>query len=338
MVMPPSIARAADSAPRATDDSNLEGESSPAGDDEDIVPDQGRTSVSDQAALGKAVALYDSGQYQSCAEALTRLLDSSKPRRLASASSIETAHVYLGACLIGAGQAAKAEDVFREAIRQNPQMKAPDSLVFPEAVVERFLRVREGMLAEIRRAEKQRMKQAEERARNDERQRWLEREHQLALMRLASTEIVIERHSRWVAALPFGVGQFQNGNRGLGWTLFGAQSLLMATMIGAIYADAWYDSKSNDPGVDTGQLRQRREDARLVWAIASFGWLGVATAGIVEAEIAFVPEIRTQRHRELPRELREPAPEQAPKTSQLKVQLVPSLSPKLLGLDLTATF
>ena len=336
MVMWSAIARAGESEPSTGNDTSLEDESSPTVSDDELGPDQGKTPLSDEAALGKAVALYDSGQYRSCAEALTRLLGSNKSRRLASASSIETAHVYLGACLIGAGQATKAEEVFREAIRQNPQMKAPDSLVFPEAVVERFLRVREGMLAEIRRAEKQRMKQAEARVRNDERQRQLEREHQLELMKLASTEVVIERRSRWIAALPFGVGQFQNGNRGLGWTLLGAQSLLIATLIGAIYADAWYDSKSNDPGVDSGQLRQRREDARLVQAIAGYGWLGVATAGIVEAEIAFVPEIRTQRHRELPRELREPTP--ASTTGQLKVKLAPSLSPRLLGLDLTATF
>src|SRR5665213_1013704 len=45
---------------------------------------------------------------------------------------------------------------------------------------------------------------------------------------------VTEKHSRWVALAPFGFGQFQNGQRGLGVFFLAADSLLLAGEIAAV--------------------------------------------------------------------------------------------------------
>ena len=49
----------------------------------------------------------------------------------------------------------------------------------------------------------------------------------LALLEeLAGTETVVERHSRWLALVPFGVGQFQNGQTADGWLFLVGEGLL----------------------------------------------------------------------------------------------------------------
>ena len=60
---------------------------------------------------------------------------------------------------------------------------------------------------------------------------------------LASQESVVVRHSRWIAALPFGVGQFQNGQEGLGYALLVSEALLAGASItsGVIYMELLAD-------------------------------------------------------------------------------------------------
>ena len=45
--------------------------------------------------------------------------------------------------------------------------------------------------------------------------------------------IVYERHSYLLSFVPFGAGQFQNGDRRKGWLFFGAESALAAVSVGA---------------------------------------------------------------------------------------------------------
>lgn len=259
--------------------------------------------LGDEAELARAITLYDSGQYQECADQLGRLLEPKAARPFGSPAVAENARLYLGACLLGAGQRARAEEVFREAIRQNPQMRTPDSLVFPETVVERFLRVREGMVEDIRRAEQRRMKDAENRAVRDEELREIQRKQMDQLIALATQQSVIEKRSRWVAAVPFGVGQFYNDQPGLGWVFLGTELALGATFATALIMDAWLASRSDEPTIDLPDLQRRQTNWRTVAGVSGWGLLGVGVLGIVEAQVSFTPEVATQRYRPLPPDL-----------------------------------
>ncbi|MGC4069887.1 MAG: hypothetical protein QM784_35565 [Polyangiaceae bacterium] len=256
--------------------------------------------------MRRAISLYDSGQYELCVDTFQQLLDPEEPTRLRSPSKIETARVYYGVCLIGVGRTLEAEAVFRQAILENPQMKTPDSLLFPEAVVELFLRVRESMLDEIRKAEQKRLKDAEIRAAREAELRRREAARVATLMKLAETESVVEPRSRYLAFVPFGVGQFHNRNTGLGWFFLGSETAATAVLVSSLYMSAWYGSKTDDPGTTPQRLRDLGAAQRnAYWVSAASGWalLGISLAGILEANLAFTPEVRTERPRKLPKEL-----------------------------------
>lgn len=263
-------------------------------------------SLGEEAELARATSLYDSGQYSACVDAFDRLLNPEQPRRLHSASIVENARVYHGACLIGVGRTTDAERVFREAILENPQMKTPDGLLFPESVVELFLRVREAMLDEIRRAEQKRMQDAEARANREQLLRVRERLRVEQLVAIAEKEIVIEQHQRWIATIPFGVGQFQNGSTGLGWAFLLSQTAMSGLLAGSLYMDAYYRSKSVDPSFDLDALNTGKRTARTLQMIGGYGLIGLAVVGIAEAQLSFVPERRSERKRQLPEHLKDP--------------------------------
>lgn len=122
---------------------------------------------------------------------------------------------------------------------------------------------------------------------------------------LASTESVVSQRSRWIAAIPFGVGQFQNDDVGLG-VFF--SSLEGALVVASIVTGAWQArliecrakvdvcSGDDDPIV-VSELEDQIQTLQIV-NLASVGLLGAAIiAGIIEAEVNFEPEIASPRAR-----------------------------------------
>jgi hypothetical protein len=294
--------------------------------------------LGEDAALVRATGLYDTGQYAACVDALELLLDPDEPRRLRSVTKVESARVYRAACLIGVGRTTEAEQVFRDAILENPQMKPPDGLIFPEAVVDVFLRVRESMLDEIRRAEVKRMQDAEARAQREQRLREDERQRVEQLVAIAEKETVIERRSRAVASIPFGVGQFQNGNKGLGWLFFATEMAASGVLVGSLYMQLYYHSKFEDPAFTTRDLRARADTAYLVQTVSFYGLLGIGLVGIAEAHLSFVPEVRFERKRVLPEHLKLLPPKAARAQPAVSLRLTPWAAPGIAGASVSAAF
>src|SRR6187431_964778 len=187
--------------------------------------------LNDAAELARVVSLYQAGKYGECASALKHLLSSEGPHPFHDPDVIESARTYHAACLIGSGQNQLADEPLRAAIRQNPQMKAPDSLVFPPQVIDRFLRVRETMFDVIQKAEDERVRHAQELAAQQEARAKRERLRVAGLERLAQEVTVITPRTRWLALVPFGVGQFQNGNKPLGYVFLSSEVLLAASTL-----------------------------------------------------------------------------------------------------------
>jgi len=274
-------------------------------------PSEGDGGLGAEAALSRDMALYESGQYEECVTTLTQLLRAETATKLQRLEQGDQAKIYLGACLIARGRLDDADQVFKEAIRNNPQMRAPDNLVFPQTVVDRFLRVREQLLTDIRREERNRVQAAEQRAQEQDERRKQELHTFEQLKALARQEAVVEKNRRWLATVPFGVGQFQNGDAALGWVFLAGETALMGTCITAVIIDQHLANRVLEPGIDRTELNARRTDAHRVIVASSWGFLGVALGGIIHAHWRFVPERRTLRTRTLPLDLESAAPNAA---------------------------
>lgn len=261
-----------------------------------------KISLSDEGELAKVVGLYEAGKYRECASALGPLLDPKYQGRLRERSVIEHARIYLAACLIGSDRPEEADEPLRAAIRENMQMKAPDSLLFPPPVVELFLQVRQSLYEEIRQAEAERLRKARESVEDRLRRQQREVRRVLELERLANSEMIVTKNRRWVAFVPFGVGQFQNGNHGLGWVFLTSEAVLGATALTAIGVYTHFQAESS-------RLKNPDNNAVVeswytLFQVSSYSFLAVAALGIAEAHLSFVPEFRELRPRPLPPKLR----------------------------------
>jgi hypothetical protein len=292
--------------------------------------------LSEEAELSRIAGLYEAAKYGECSREIERLLDPTTHRTLRQAGMVENARVYWAACLLGAGEADAADAPLRAAIHENPQMKAPDSLVFPQPVVERFLRVRDSLVNEIRAAEQARLLQAQQEARRRLQTQARERDRMRELEKLASKETLVQRNSRAIAAIPFGVGQFQNRQPSLGYTLLASQALLGGLSITAIVMQSKLATEADGArrsGRSVDEANQ--EDKIRAWSIAKTGgfwaFAALAAGGILHAQLEFVPEFREERPRKLP-------PSLAPKPPPTSVSALPYFDRGGGGLSVVGTF
>ncbi len=179
-------------------------------------------------------------------------------------------------------------------------MRAPDSLVFPQPVVDRFLRVRESLLTAIRESEDRKVREAARRVQQQDAQKKRDAELLHRLRALAVQETVVEKNRRWLASVPFGVGQFQNRDNAAGWVFFSLEAGLLGTALTALAIDQSLANKSQVVGVNKQELSGKRQDAYGVLVASTWGCGVIAVAGIVHAHLRFVPERTTVRSRPLP--------------------------------------
>ena len=265
--------------------------------------------------------LFYAGQYEDVVGRLAILLDPSNP----SCGSVEgaptapqTCHLVDGVliersremqvvALVALKRQADADAVIEKMLRQNPAY-TPEPGSLPAAVVQRFGEIKARLQKELedkartdadaqRKAALLRQKQAEEE------RRWLEE-----MTALASQETVIETRSRLIAFLPFGAGQFQNGDTALGFVFAGSQVLAAGAAIGFGASHGYLASvPARGPEPETGRKVNYDELNNLVQLTAlanqiSFAaWAALTAAGILQANIAFVPEVRTTRSRPVPK-------------------------------------
>jgi hypothetical protein len=167
-------------------------------------------------------------------------------------------------------------------------------------VVDRFVDVRTKIRAELNaKAEADAKKK-----RDDDEKLTRAREAEIArikeLERLARLEVHIVHNSRWIAAIPFGVGQFQNGQTAGGWLFLTTEAALAATSIITETTKASLESQGFAPGVDTNALNSQTHRLKLInWSVFG-GLVAVAAGGVLHAQLTFVPEFREVRERALP--------------------------------------
>jgi hypothetical protein len=294
--------------------------------------------LSDEAQLARVAGLYEAGKYRECSNELERLLDPTGHASLRQPAIVENARVYWSACLLGAGDGDSADAPLRAAIHENPQMKPPDSLLFPQPVVERFLKVRDSLVSEIRAAEQARILQAQAEARRRQELLARDRDRMRQLELLASKETIVYRNSRLFAFVPFGVGQFQNREHGLGYTLLVGEALLGSLSIAAIIEQSRLAAEADSvrragQAVDEVKLQNNQRTWSTLKTGGFWAFAALAVGGIVQAQLEFVPEFRETRTRKLPPL---PAPKSTPAPTD--VSALPYFDAHGGGLNLVGRF
>lgn len=279
--------------------------------------------LSDPAELEQIIELYMAGQYADCSNQLAAFLDPKGKSPFKETRVIEQGRLYYASCTLMQGRRDVARKALRSALEENPLMQSPDSLTFPPPVVSLFLEVRDEVQQLITDSEKElvvQLRRENELARRRAEQReYRERE----LEKLARTEFVVAKNSRYIAAIPFGVGQFQNGNKVLGGVLLAGESLLLVTAVssGLILADL---TSKVAPGIEVETYTRQTNTAYDTLTWSSWALLGTAALGILEAQLRFKPERKLEeRKRALPPELE--MPPESPRPQESDVEFEPSV-------------
>jgi tetratricopeptide (TPR) repeat protein len=246
---------------------------------------------------------YDKQSYAKAERGLESLVGGVVPRARNPVVRLE-ARKYLGATYLFLGKGKEAREQFRLLLEEDPEYDI-DPVAFPEAVVETFQEVRAEVTAEL--AEREALDAArQQRERAGELEELILQQQRIqALEELAATETVEKVNSRWIAALPWGIGQFQNGNRKLGIMFAVTESAFLAASIATFIGHN--SLRDENPAPSELERAQRVERALRIGNWVSVGaLLSFYVAGVVEAEVRFQPVIRTTRKRELPDDLQRP--------------------------------
>lgn len=260
--------------------------------------------------LGKS--RFDAGRYDEAHARFTAMLDASLPScdaapsgscRITDPDFIERARALDAAALVALKRYPEAEARIEAVLRQNPTY-APNPMLFPQEVVDRFTQVRARLRDELAKQSQARTKQARDRQIATQKLREAQEKWLAELERLASREKRVEVHSRWVALLPLGIGQYQNGNMSLGAFFSASEVLLGATTLVSAGLVAAYGNSGRRLCGSTPEclsdVQRNIEIAATVNRIAFGTWIAVTAAGIAQAELAFVPERVTYKTRPLP--------------------------------------
>ncbi len=216
-----------------------------------------------------------------------------------------------GAVKFAQGKLDEAHELWKRVILGTAGMYRPDPLQYPTPVLNDFLNENTSLNNAIAQQQAHQQQEEEERRKREAAEKARLEARVKELEKLASQETVIIPHSRLVAMLPFGIGQFQNGKSTLGWFFLlteGAAVLTTFALFGPYrYNVDQYYSVLNDPAPAVPSDRQNHANQYALVAqdirTADFITLGVLGAlvigGIVEAQIHFVPERTYTRPRKI---------------------------------------
>jgi hypothetical protein len=253
--------------------------------------------------LEKAHNAYVAHRYNDAETRLRTLLDT-RTGTLKDPDTVADARMYLGATLLAENKNDEAAATFEGLLIERPEYQADPfrvSLEAIDALTDARARVRDKL--DAIQAEKVRKAQQEKARLEGERQKQALR--LVMLERMASTEVVIERHSRWLALVPFGVGQFQNGQNAGGWVFLVAEGLLTGASVVASGLSFYYEQQAFTAASNNNASSVVAYEKLAKWsAITDDVLVGALAAtmvgGVVHAEATFVSEKVTTRKREIP--------------------------------------
>ncbi len=265
-----------------------------------------------QASLDDARVAYGRGEYGVAVKTIRPLLYPSI--ELQNEESVVEAHKLLALSYFFLKKENEAEQevvsllVLRPTFELDPMIDSPVAVSFFKGVRER----QEDRLHAIR----ERQRAEEERARREADRK---REEARKLAERVYVEKRVAKNSRLVALVPFGVGQFQNGQRKKGIAFAAVEGVL-----GALSLSCWIATQTRFTGhlVPAGDVPLANSLQIVQLSAGAAFWAAVAW-GIIDAQVKFVPEV-VVRTKELP--------------SKPTISIAPILAPGQFGLGLLGAF
>ncbi len=243
---------------------------------------------------------YDRQSYAKAARELESLVGGVVPRARNPVVRLE-ARKYLGATYLFLDDEVAAREQFRLLLEEDDEYDI-DPVAFPEAVVQTFQQVKSQVETERAREKAlEATRQAQERT-DEVEQLIMQQQRIAALEELAGSETVERVNSRWIAALPFGVGQFQNQNRRLGIMFAVMESAFLAASIATFVGHNSLRNENPNPD-EVGRAERVERALRIGNWVSVGGLVSFYVAGVIEAEVRFKPVIRSTRKRDLPDDL-----------------------------------
>jgi tetratricopeptide (TPR) repeat protein len=243
----------------------------------------------------KARAVYEGQDYARAAQLFEALAGGDVPQ-LTNRSLVLESKKYLGASHLFLGKLERAEQEFTRLLRMDPAYLL-DPLAFPEEVQRLFAKVKLQLEAERRAAEEVRRREEQRALRQQTERIELERLRWEQLQALAQVEIVREERSRWLALVPFGAGQFQNGHASLGAVLAVSEGSLLAL---AMVTYALHESLRGQAPTEVDDARLAERAFRYTNQISFALFAILAVTGVIDAQVRFQATREYERKRPLP--------------------------------------
>jgi tetratricopeptide (TPR) repeat protein len=276
-----------------------------------------RVRANDFEEFEKARSAYDSQDYARAASLFEALAGGDVPQ-LTNRSLVLESKKYLGASYLFLRKLSQAEQEFTRLLRMDPGYLL-DPLGFPEEVQRLFARVKQQLEAERRASEEERRREELRVQREQTERAQRERERWERLTALAEVETVHEVRSRWVALVPFGAGQFQNGHASLGALLAVSEGSLLALSIVTYFLhDSLRGQAPSPEEIDDARLAEQafRYTNQISFAL----FAAIAITGIIDAQIRFEPSHDYERKRSLPADLVKPEISLGPTGGSIKLR------------------
>jgi len=249
----------------------------------------------------------DSGEYGKASQRLAQLVEAghfqSQELRL-------EAYRLLGISLVlqTPPRPEEAKNAFREVLLADPDTEL-DPFYVPQRVVDFFDQEKKDLEPQLAPIRAQKRVEREARRKQLEAEAARRREEEQA-RRIRAQQPNVERRviqrEFWVSLLPFGLGQLQNGDRSLGYTLATLQIITGAASAGsALLIEGLRDNSTQKFGRTEYNIATKLEIVKWIGAAAFYGlWAG----GAVDAAVHFKPETQLQDRLLVPPAPGSPAP------------------------------
>lgn len=266
---------------------------------------------------------FEAGEYEAAITRFNALLQSG----LQNPALLLETHKILGICYLFTGNREAAEDQFTKLLTLSPDYSL-DPLLYPIEVVDFFTEIKQASEKRLEELARVQALEAKKRQEEEERRRLAEIEK---LKRNVYVERSRIRHSRLVAAIPFGAGQFQNGHKLKGALFLSFELVLTGSTIVTYFLHAGLQTKPfDDP--NKRKAAETREKAYRIANYASLGVLGgVIIAGLIDSFYFFRPETVTWKsveENQVPKKLR---PGASAKEKKVSLLLGPGQGGMVLG-------